>query len=302
MGTAGDTEWLHWVTKQFGNIAGKDKEISLEEFKSALQVKESFFAERFFALFDTDGSGTISLEELLRALRLLVHGDQRDKLSFLFQVYDVDGSGSIEAEELQLVLRWCLRESSVSLPEERLGDLTRALLEAADRDHSGSITFPELQEQLEAFPELMENLTISAASWLKPPEPPERPRPRCLSRGYWYNHRGQLGCLGGFAALNLLLFTLAALRHRGLGPAIMVARGCGQGLNLDCALLAVPMLRRCLTWLRSTAAAEALPLDQPVQCHQLVGYVVLALGAAHSGAHIAHLGERRGCGGGSGQR
>ncbi|XP_029814628.1 NADPH oxidase 5 [Manacus vitellinus] len=160
MGTAGDAEWLRWVTKQFGNIAGKDKEISLEEFKRALQVKESFFAERFFALFDADGSGTISLEELLRALRLLVHGDQRDKLSFLFQVYDVDGSGSIEAEELQLVLRWCLRESSVSLPEERLGDLTRALLEAADRDHSGSITFPELQEQLEAFPELMENLTI----------------------------------------------------------------------------------------------------------------------------------------------
>ncbi|NWU08189.1 NOX5 oxidase, partial [Cephalopterus ornatus] len=278
MGTAGDAEWLRWVTKQFGSIAGKDKEISLEEFKSALQVKESFFAERFFALFDADGSGTISLEELLKALKLLVHGDQGDKLSFLFQVYDVDGllnpsrggdstpalgrsfrclttlsmeefcpvsnltpagSGSIEADELQLVLRWCLRESSVSLPEERLGDLTRALLEAADRDHSGSITFPELREQLEAFPELMENLTISAASWLKPPVPPERPRPRCLSRGYWHNHRGQLGCLGGFTALNLLLFTLAALRHRGLGPALMVARGCGQGLNLNCALLAV---------------------------------------------------------------
>ncbi|XP_050165707.1 NADPH oxidase 5 [Myiozetetes cayanensis] len=289
MGTAEDAEWLRWVTKQFGSIAGKDKEISLEEFKSALQVKESFFAERFFALFDADGSGTISLEELLRALRLLVHGDQGDKLSFLFQVYDVDGSGSIEADELQLVLRWCLRESSVSLPEERLGDLTRALLEAADRDHSGSITFPELREQLEAFPELMENLTISAASWLKPPVPPERPRPRCLSRGYWHNHRGQLGCLGGFTALNLLLFALAALRHRGLGPALMVARGCGQGLNLDCALLAVPMLRRCLSWLRSTAVAEALPLDQHVQCHQLVGCVVLALGAAHSAAHIANL-------------
>ncbi|NWT01867.1 NOX5 oxidase, partial [Mionectes macconnelli] len=298
MGTAEDAEWLRWVTKQFGSIAGKDKEISLEEFKSALQVKESFFAERFFALFDADGSGTISLEELLRALRLLVHGDQGDKLSFLFQVYDVDGetrtdrlscSGSIEADELQLVLRWCLRESSVSLPEERLGDLTRALLEAADRDHSGSITFPELREQLEAFPELMENLTISAASWLKPPVPAERPRPRCLSRGYWHNHRGQLGCLGGFAALNTLLFVLAALRHRGLGPALMLARGCGQGLNLNCALLAVPMLRRCLTWLRSTAVAEALPLDQHVQCHQLVGCVVLALGVAHSGAHIANL-------------
>lgn len=52
---------------------------------------QSFFAERFFTLFDADGSGTISLEELLKALSLLVHGDEMDKLRFLFQVYDVDG-------------------------------------------------------------------------------------------------------------------------------------------------------------------------------------------------------------------
>lgn len=52
---------------------------------------QSFFAERFFALFDADGSGTISLEELLKALSLLVHGNEMDKLRFLFQVYDVDG-------------------------------------------------------------------------------------------------------------------------------------------------------------------------------------------------------------------
>lgn len=52
---------------------------------------QSFFAERFFALFDSDGSGTISLEELLKALSLLVHGNETEKLRFLFQVYDVDG-------------------------------------------------------------------------------------------------------------------------------------------------------------------------------------------------------------------
>lgn len=40
MGAAADAEWLRWVTKQFGNVAGKEREISLEEFKSALQVKE----------------------------------------------------------------------------------------------------------------------------------------------------------------------------------------------------------------------------------------------------------------------
>lgn len=42
-------------------------------------------------MFDSDGSGTISLDELLKALNLVIHGDETDKLRFLFQVYDVDG-------------------------------------------------------------------------------------------------------------------------------------------------------------------------------------------------------------------
>ncbi|KAM9224191.1 NADPH oxidase 5-like [Leptosomus discolor] len=287
---AEDAEWLRWVTAQFGSIVGEDKEISLEEFKTALQVKESFFAERFFALFDADGSGTVSLEELLKALSLLVHGSEMDKLRFLFQVYDVDGSGSIDPDELRVVLRWCLRESAIALPEERLGDLTLALFEAADKDHSGSITFEELREELEGFPEVMENLTISAASWLKPPPPAERScRPRCLTRAYWHNHRSQLAFLGGYTILNLLLFALAALRHAGHGGWLAVARGCGQCLNFNCAFLAVLMLRRCLTWLRATPLAKVLPLDQHVVFHQLVGYVVLALAVVHTGAHVANF-------------
>ncbi|NWW26473.1 NOX5 oxidase, partial [Falcunculus frontatus] len=328
MGTAADAEWLHWVTKQFGNIAGKDREISLEEFKSALQVKESFFAERFFALFDSDGSGSLSLEELLGSLHLLLRGNSTEKLRFLFQVYDVDGerrksgfswgaveywdapgfpgSGSIDAEELRVVLRGCLRESSMALPEERLGALSQALLQAADRDHSGSITFPELQEQLEAFPEILENLSISAASWLKPPTPAERRLwPRCFSREFWRERlccfsrelRGaRLCCLGAWAAVTALLLALGALRHRERGPALALARGCGRGLNFNCALLAALMLRRSLTWLRSTPLAELFPLELHVRGHELVGYLVLALAAAHSAAHLAHGGLAQGPG------
>lgn len=52
---------------------------------------QSFFAERFFALFDSDGSGSLSREELLGSLRRLLRGNSTEKLRFLFQVYDVDG-------------------------------------------------------------------------------------------------------------------------------------------------------------------------------------------------------------------
>ncbi|NWZ94132.1 NOX5 oxidase, partial [Nesospiza acunhae] len=355
MGAAADAEWLRWVSKKFGNVAGKEKEISLEEFKSALKVKESFFAERFFALFDSDGSGSLSREELLGSLHRLLSGNSTEKLRFLFQVYDVDGerrkmgfrlhreapsmglypwgcgisgfsrfpgSGSIDAEELRVVLRGCLRESSLALPEERLGALSQALLQALDRDRSGSITFPELREQLEAFPELLENLSISAASWLKPPsaspaEPwlcccsresrgdqrpgmrccsresrgDQRPGMRCCSRESRGDQRARLCCLGGWVATTALLLALGALWHRERGPALALARGCGQSLNLNCALLAALMLRRSLTWLRSTPLAELFPLELHVRGHERVGHLVLALGTAHAGAHLAQAGH-----------
>lgn len=70
------------------------------------------------------------------------------------------GSGSIDPDELRIVLKSCLRESAISLPEEKLDDLTLALFESADKDKSGAITFEELKAELESFPEVMENLTI----------------------------------------------------------------------------------------------------------------------------------------------
>ncbi|XP_008299079.1 NADPH oxidase 5 [Stegastes partitus] len=287
-----DARWLEWVTKQFETIAGDDKEIDIDEFKKALKVKESFFAERFFALFDSDGSSSISLDELLEALELLIHGSETDKLRFLFQVYDVDGSGSIDPDELRTVLKSCLRESAISLPEEKLDDLTLALFESADKDNSGSITFEELKAELENFPEVMENLTISAANWLKPPEvdPKKRQTPRYLTRVYWQNNSRKLLFLCVYALLNLLLFVGAMLQNSHGGAWFMVAKGCGQCLNFNCTFVMVLMLRRCLTWLRATWVVRVLPLDQNILLHQIVGYAILGFTLVHTTAHVFNFG------------
>uniref|UniRef100_A0A452U5B6 NADPH oxidase 5 n=1 Tax=Ursus maritimus TaxID=29073 RepID=A0A452U5B6_URSMA len=276
MSTEEDAKWLQWVTHQFETIAGKDGEINLQEFKAALNVKEasSFFAERFFTLFDSDGSGTITLQELRDALTLLIHGDPMDKLKFLFQVYDVDGkvgsgasphsassprgtgSGSIDVDELRTVLQSCMRESAISLPEEKLDQLTLALFESADKDCNGAITFDELRDELQRFPGVMENLTI-----------------RC----------GPVSGVGtARVEVRFQVRRIAAGERRtgrerarwGLSAAVS-----GQVL----------MLRRGLTWLRATWLAQVLPLDQNIQFHQLMGYVVVALSLVHTVAHVVNF-------------
>lgn len=75
-------------------------------------------------------------------------------------IFLFSGSGSIDREELKTVLRSCMEESSLSLSEEDLDDLTDALFDAADEDNSGSITFEELKAELEKHPGVIENLTI----------------------------------------------------------------------------------------------------------------------------------------------
>jgi Ca2+-binding EF-hand superfamily protein len=53
-----------------------------------------------------------------------------------------------------------MEESSLSLTDENLEDLTDALFDAADDDESGTITFEELRNELEKHPGVIDNLTI----------------------------------------------------------------------------------------------------------------------------------------------
>ena len=51
-------------------------------------------------------------------------------------------------------------ESALQFSEDKLDELTRALFEDADVDNSGTITFEELQAELDEHPGVIENLTI----------------------------------------------------------------------------------------------------------------------------------------------
>ncbi|XP_071097928.1 NADPH oxidase 5-like [Haliotis cracherodii] len=275
---------------QLSKTVGLHTGIGYDTFKRSLKVRDSYFAERFFKLFDTDHSNSVEVLELFAAIIRLRHGTCTQKLKFLFDVYDESGDGHIDIEELRTALRSCMVESSVKLGEEELDMLTQALFEDADEDKNGAISFEELESAIGRHPGLKESLCLSLDQWLKPPLASRKQTflQYYFSKKYFFNNPRKISFFAMLMLLNCILFAVGCWNYRTSNWCIIVARGCGLCLNFDCTFIVVLMLRKCITWLRATPASHVLPLDQHIIFHKLTGILIMLFTVVHTALHIGN--------------
>ncbi|XP_038058574.1 NADPH oxidase 5-like isoform X3 [Patiria miniata] len=289
-----DTKWLVWAESRIASIAGKDTDIDRESFKNALEVRNLFFADRFFDLFDYDHSGTVSQQEMMDGLFLLTKGTREEKVRFFFDVYDLDESGTIDKDELRALMKTGIDESSLQLSDSKVDHLTDTLFANADQDNDGSISFEEFMTTLRRYPDILENFSISAAAWLKDTRPKKR---RCggipwLRPTYLRNNIKRIVLMLVILLLTGALFGEAAYRHSSNPDAnwcFLIARGCGQALNFNCALIVLMMLRKTLSFLRSSSLlVQILPFDDNIVFHKFIGYLAAILALAHTLGHVGN--------------
>lgn len=114
-----------------------------------------------FALFDEDGDGTIDFREFICGLSVFCEkGTIDEKLKFSFRIYDFDGDGCISKEELHKLLKASLVENSLGIPEEQLSSLVDATFAEADTDGDGRISFEEYRVLVTKHPSMIGNMTI----------------------------------------------------------------------------------------------------------------------------------------------
>ncbi|MGH7297992.1 MAG: EF-hand domain-containing protein [Polyangiaceae bacterium] len=288
---------LEVLDRAFSHLAGADAVIDVQALQRALGLRSEYLARRVLAGFDTDGDGVIRRDEFLEGVRRLVLGAPADRLLFAFRVHDQDGDGTLDRPDLTRMITLALAEDDVRPHGRRVERLVAALLAAVDSNHNGRISFPELEAAVARHPHLLAQMTRDEARWLVPSEDllarVESARGHVrAAQGSWIEQGWRpLAVLAVWALANVALLAAGMLQkpRGGHSPDFVtqLARATTGPIELDGALVLFPVLRRLVTAVRRTWLGRALPVDDAVDFHRVVGHTLFALCAVHGLGTIA---------------
>ena len=274
-------------------MAGADGVVNVKELQAALGLRSEYLARRVLAAFDLNADGVVAKHEFMEGVRKLIAGSDQEKLMFAFRVHDHDGDGSLSRDELYRMVAMSLSESDVAdRPTQSSHAVASTLFVAADKNRDGRIDFNEFEAVVRKHPAVLRSMTRSEAQWIAPNEDilaRIEGGPSALRSTFLENGWGPLLVIVLWIAANLGILAYGLSRTRPGLPAnelMHVGRALGTCIDFNGAILLLPVMRRLLTWVRTTFLGRALPIDQAITFHRIVGHTLVGLGIAHGATLI----------------
>ncbi len=278
--------------KRFRELAGADRLIDPGEWQKAFESRNPLIAKRLFQLVDTDGTGFIDEAEYLTFVAHLLDRHSGNRYRLVFAIYDLDDNGELDESEIRKILQSSLDEQSLKIDEEELKELARAFLRYFRRATKRTVNCEAFMAGIKQYKKFDVLFSQFVNLWL--PQGKRRRGKTQLKAGLRThvktflseNSQGSFW-VAVYLAVNVYLFAHAYLKYAALGaaPAVMFARGFGACLNLNVALILLPVARAMWTRIRHFGFGRLFPLDSMTEFHRGIGWFIVGFSLFHILAH-----------------
>mmetsp|Transcript_170 Transcript_170/g.367 ORF Transcript_170/g.367 Transcript_170/m.367 type:complete len:180 (-) Transcript_170:88-627(-) len=133
--------------------------LSVQEFLAIPELEHNPLVRRVVDTFDADNSGEVDFSEFISALGIFsIQTAKEEKMKFCFRVYDVDGDGFVSNADLFHVLKAMVGNN---LNEVQLQQLVDRTIIKGDKDKDGKLNYEEFVEMIKDT-DLEEKLRVQA--------------------------------------------------------------------------------------------------------------------------------------------
>ncbi|XP_077058053.1 Kv channel-interacting protein 4 isoform X7 [Siphateles boraxobius] len=128
------------------------------------QGDASTYAHFLFDAFDTDHNGSVSFEDFVMGLSILLRGTVQEKLNWAFNLYDINKDGYITKEEMLDIIKSIYdmmgRSTYPTLKEETPRQHVEIFFQKMDKNRDGVVTIDEFIDSCQNDENIMRSMQL----------------------------------------------------------------------------------------------------------------------------------------------
>ncbi|KAI3514215.1 hypothetical protein L1887_12534 [Cichorium endivia] len=291
------------VEKRFHRFSANGK-LQKEKFGICIGMGDGseFSGELFDALArrkGIDASGGITLEQVKIFWEDLTKEDLDTRVHIFFDMCDRNGDGLLTEEDVKEVLILSASANKLSAFKKQAGTYAALIMERLDPDNYGYIEMWQLETLLKSTAtkeicKLNAEDTTDLAKTMIPEDYRNPMRKFCVKtfESGLENWR-IMWVLFLFWEINVALFMWKFHQYsmmpsfQILGYCSCTAKGAGETLKFNMALILLPVCRRTLTSIRGTFLGKLLPIDENINFHKIIALAIVIGTVVHTVAHLS---------------
>ncbi|XP_053394761.1 neurocalcin-delta B-like [Mercenaria mercenaria] len=141
-----------WFREYHSKLDKGRSKLTVKEFKevynSVFTGDPTSFVEQLFRCFDTNGDGFVDFKEFIVGLCVSASDQLDKKLEWAFKMYDIDGNGTISKEEMTSIFKAIFKMTNARDTGE-LGsaeEMCNNIFDTFDLNRDGQISFDEFRQ------------------------------------------------------------------------------------------------------------------------------------------------------------